>query len=469
VLIGANDYVLKHNLTRLAPAVQREVREAKNRRAKRAAERVAAHLAAIVETSVDAIISETIDGVLTSWNPAAERLYGWTAAEAIGQHVSFLVPPDKSVERAGIMERVRAGERVGCFETIRLHRDGQRIDISLTISPMRDSDGKLVGASKTGRDIRERKRAEETLRSSEERYRGLIESIPALVWVCDATRRPLLHNRLWYEYTGQTPEGNADDDRWHEVIHPDDAAAAAAAWDRCKESGEPYSFEYRLRRADGVYRWFISKKTALKSSGGIEQWIGICTDIDDRKRAEESLRESTALLTAVTEGTTDAVFVKNRQGKYLLFNAAAAQFVGRAVHEVLGKDDTALWGTADARRVMDHATSIMESGRTETTEEVLTAAGVTRTYLVSQAPYRDDRGDVIGIIGIARDITERRRLATERDDLLARLQLQVERMPLAYLLTSGTGTARSSAGSAPAPTSTTSSGPRPSGPTCSPG
>ena len=154
----------------------------------------------------------------------------------------------------------------------------------------------------------------------------------------------------------------------------------------------------------------------------------------DRKRSEQELQQTAALLTAVAEGTTDAVYVKDREGKYLLFNNAAAQFVGRTVKDVLGKDDTALFDPTDAQRVMAQARSIMESGRTETTEEVLTAAGVTRIYLATQAPYRDERGNVIGVVGVAHDITERRLLGTERDAILARLQLHIERMPLAYIL-----------------------------------
>ena len=430
---GAHDYVLKHDLARLAPAIEREVRETGSRRVKRAAERAAVHLAAVVESSADAIFSKTIGGVLTSWNAAAERLYGWTAGEAVGRHVSFLIPPDKTAELAGIMVQMQAGQQVEYFETVRMHRDGRRIDVSLTISPVRDAHGRLVGVSKSARDIQERKRAEVALRASEERYRGLIESIPALVWVSDTSGRPVLNNRRWYEYTGQRPDDPMGD-YWLEYLHPDDAAGAVAAWDRCKASGEPYTFEYRLRRADGAYRWFISKKTAIKGHAGIEQWVGICTDIDDRKRAEEEARQTTALLEAVAEGTTDAVFVKDREGKYLLFNAAAARFVGRPVEEVLGKDDTDLFDPVGARRIMTQARSIMASGRAETTEEVLTAAGVTRSYLATQAPYRNERGEVIGLVGIARDITERRRLAAEREELLARLQLHIERMPLAYIL-----------------------------------
>jgi len=136
----------------------------------------------------------------------------------------------------------------------------------------------------------ERVTKDEAQRRSEERYRGLIESIPVLMWVYDASGGPLLHNHRWYDYTGQTREEIAAY-HWHKAVHPDDAAGAIAVWDRCKASGEPYAAEYRIRRDDGEYRWFLSQGTAQKGPNGIEQWVGICTDIDDRKRAEEDRRK----------------------------------------------------------------------------------------------------------------------------------------------------------------------------------
>src|ERR1700681_319790 len=135
---GAGDYFLKGNLIRLAPVVERELREAVNRRARHRADQSASELAAIVESTDDAIISKTLDGVVTSWNHAAERLHGWTAEEAIGRHISFIVPPDKADELDRIMERLRQGERVEHFETGRLRKDGSRIGVSITMSPVRD-------------------------------------------------------------------------------------------------------------------------------------------------------------------------------------------------------------------------------------------------------------------------------------------------------------------------------------------
>ena len=152
--------------------VMRDITERKQ------AEEATAHLAAIVTSSEDAMISKNLDGVITSWNYGAQRLFGYTAEEAVGRPVTMLVPPDRLAEEPKILERLRRGERVEHFETVRVAKDGSRLDISLTISPLKDATGRTVGASKVARDITERKRAEESLarshaelRASEERLR----------------------------------------------------------------------------------------------------------------------------------------------------------------------------------------------------------------------------------------------------------------------------------------------------------
>jgi two-component system CheB/CheR fusion protein len=121
-------------------------------------------LAAIVESSDDAIVSKALDGTITSWNPAAERLFGYTADEAIGRPIWILAAPDRKNEMPAILERIRRGETVEHYETVRRRKDGSLIDISLTVSPIRDEKGRIVGASKIARDISERKRAEERQR-----------------------------------------------------------------------------------------------------------------------------------------------------------------------------------------------------------------------------------------------------------------------------------------------------------------
>ena len=135
------------------------------------AEEARARLAAIIESSEDAIVSKTLDGVIRSWNAGAERLFGYTAEEAVGRSITLIIPPERLDEERAILERLRRGERVEHFETVRVAKDGRRLDISLTISPIRDGAGHIIGASKIARDITERKRAEDALRESEARYR----------------------------------------------------------------------------------------------------------------------------------------------------------------------------------------------------------------------------------------------------------------------------------------------------------
>jgi len=138
-------------------------------------------LAAIVESSEDAIVSKTLAGVITTWNAGAERLFGYTPSEAVGQHISLIIPLDRTDEEKVIIERITRGERIEHFDTVRVHKDKTLLDISLTISPVRDASGKIVGASKIARDISQRKRIERELRESEGRYRTLADALDTQV------------------------------------------------------------------------------------------------------------------------------------------------------------------------------------------------------------------------------------------------------------------------------------------------
>src|SRR5580693_698941 len=145
------------------------------------ADRAIGLLAAIVDSSDDAIVSKTLDGIISSWNAAAERLFGYTASEAVGQHISLIIPANRRNEETVIIERIKKGERIEHFDTVRVRKDKTPLDISLTISPVRDASGKIIGASKIARDITQRKRTERELRESEERYRTLADALDTQV------------------------------------------------------------------------------------------------------------------------------------------------------------------------------------------------------------------------------------------------------------------------------------------------
>src|SRR5262245_28579711 len=161
------------------------------------AEELSNRLAAIVASSDDAIISKTLDGIIVTWNEGASRIFGYTPEEVIGKPITILIPPDRQDEEPAILRRLRAGERVDHFETIRVRKDGTLVNISLTISPVRNADGEIVGASKIARDITQQKRAAEALRQSNERFRMMANSAPVLIWIADHTKSRIWFNKGW--------------------------------------------------------------------------------------------------------------------------------------------------------------------------------------------------------------------------------------------------------------------------------
>jgi PAS domain S-box-containing protein len=169
---GAHDYVMKGHLARLVPAVKRELRAAQERRDRGRAEAISAYLASIVQSCDDAIIGKTLEGVVVSWNVGAEHLYGYSAEEMIGRSITVLIPPYRPAEFPEIFDAIRRGEGVDGLETVRIRKDGRPVEVSLTISPIKDATGQIIGASTVARDITRRKKEED------ERL-GLIQDLTA--------------------------------------------------------------------------------------------------------------------------------------------------------------------------------------------------------------------------------------------------------------------------------------------------
>ena len=157
---GAHDYVMKGHLARLVPAVKRELRAARERRDRRQAEAISAYLASIVQSCDDAIIGKTLDGIVVSWNAGAERLYGYSVEEVIGRSISLLIPSYRPEELPEIFNTIKRGESVEGLETVRIRKGGKPVEVSLTISPIKDATGRVVGASTVARDITRRKQEE---------------------------------------------------------------------------------------------------------------------------------------------------------------------------------------------------------------------------------------------------------------------------------------------------------------------
>ncbi len=541
-------------------------------------------LAAIVDSSADAIISKSTDGLISSWNPAAETLFGYSAAEIVGRPMKVLIPPELSFEEVNVLAGFAPGELVRNLESIRVRKNGDRVDVSITISPIKNPEGDVVGVSKIIRDITERKQREAEVRFNAQRYRLLVEATTAIVWdtpasgefeveqpgwsaftgqnfkeyrgwgwlkaihpddqretakvwsaaiesrstyevehrvrardgtyrnmmvravpiladdgsirqwigihtditeqrrieqelkeakvaavVRENTQRynfladsvPLIiwtarpdgnldyYNKAWFEYTGLTLE-QTKDWGWGAVVHPDDLKLCVERWTRSFTTGKPYEIEYRFKRVNGDYRWFLGRATARRGDNGeIVQWVGTGTDIDGHKRAEAALRRTqTGLESKVADRTTELsksnaalreenaerkraetalqrqqdelrvlfdmipamIWFKDTENRILRVNKRVAESAGKSVEEIEGKPSVEIYPN-DAARFYADDLEVMQSGvpKLEYVETLRNNTGDEHWVQTDKVPVRDAEGKVVGIVVMAQDITERKR------------------------------------------------------------
>ena len=248
-------------------------------------------LSSIVATSDDAIVSKTLEGKILSWNAAAERLFGFTAAEAVGQSILIIIPQDRRNEEATILEKVRCGERVDHYETVRVAKDGTTLQISLTVSPIRDDHGQIIGASKIAREIGERKRTQEALHAAERQLQIVTDSMSAPVTRCSRDLRYLWVGKHYAEWLGKAPEGIIGRPI-EEVIGAPAMAAIRPYIDEVLQ-GREVRYEERVHLKGLGPRWISAVYTpTFDALGQTDGWVAVVIDIDQRKRIEEALKQA---------------------------------------------------------------------------------------------------------------------------------------------------------------------------------
>jgi PAS domain S-box-containing protein len=284
--------------------------------ARKQAEQATARLAAIVEGSDDAIIGKTLEGTITSWNASAERIYGYTAADAVGRHISLLAPPEREREFEQILESVTRGVAVMHLETTRRCKDGHVIEVSVTVSPVRDGNGEIVGAATVARDITEQKQTE---RAREQVLRNLAEAQRLAKlgsWTWDPGPDEATWSLQMYEIFGRDPAaGPATSAELFAYIHPDDRDRIATGYAEAFGGGSAFELEYRIVTADGVERHI--RGLGYEDPGRPGYYVGTVQDVTDQWQAEHERIEMFEA-TARAEGA----------------NRAKSEFLARMSHEL---------------------------------------------------------------------------------------------------------------------------------------
>jgi two-component system, cell cycle sensor histidine kinase and response regulator CckA len=361
--------------------------------------------------ATDSFFLQDESGAIRDVNLQACRTLGYTREELIGASQSLFDPGfAEAVSR--FSERLQTGEPIA-FDTHHRRKDGTLFPVEVRVRSFVMA-GQRHDVS-FARDVTERRRAEEALRESQERLALAVEASGLGPWDWNIDTNEVVLSPEWKRQIGYADhEVPGRYEEWESRIHPDDRAEVLQRLQDCVSGrSTQYVVEFRLRHKDGSYRWIYTRGVVVHDASGKPfRVLGCHLDVTDRRRGEQALHDSHDLLRAVIEGTPDAVFLKDLDGRYLMINTAGARFIGKDVDQVTGRCDRDVFDAETAAAIMERDRQVIAAGTPEVFEETITGTGpnATRTVLSTKSAFRDAQGTVIGLIGISRDITELKRL-----------------------------------------------------------
>ncbi|WOD39012.1 PAS domain S-box protein [Nodosilinea sp. E11] len=365
-------------------------------------------LAAIVETSQDAIISKTSDGLITSWNQAAERLFGYSAAEAIGQPITLIIPPDRQADAALLFQQLHQGKPIATYETQRQCKDGRLVEVALTMSPVQDETGAVVGASKIARDITAQRQAQRALQEQTAILRSFYDSSPLMMGVVELSVHDILHisdNQATAAFFNTTVE--ALEGQWASNlgVPPDYIQVWVTHYRQSQATGQPVQFDYA--HTFGTSTFWLS---VVVSFIGIAEskrpcFSYVATDITDRKQVELTLQRSEARYRNIIETTLEGVWMLDAQGKTTFINQQMADMLGYSIEDMASTallDFIAPEDQAQAKTYLECRRQGIEEKHPfkfrRQDQTVLWA-------LVSATPMLDENDTYAGCIGLLADVT----------------------------------------------------------------
>ncbi|MGD0479972.1 MAG: PAS domain S-box protein [Terracidiphilus sp.] len=371
------------------------------------AEKAQAFLVSLVESSQDAIIGKSIDGTVLSWNHGAQQLYGYSSEEMIGKSITMLFPPDRAEEAKRIMETVGLGKQVSRYDTVRVRKDGTRVDVTLTLSPVSDDTGKVAGIATIAHDITQRKRREQQTHlqtaALESAANGILiaDSRGIIQWVNPAFTR--LTGYSAEEVLGQTPRalksGNQGEfyyrDMWTTILR-----------------GDTWHGEIVNRRKDGtLYDEEMTITPVRATDGSVHHFVAIKQDISERKRSQEELLFKSTLLETEAETTIDGILVIDRKGRRVQSNRHFAE-IFNIPEELLNSNDDApmlqhvVSQVQNPADFLERVQYLYAHESEKARDEVKFEDG--RCIDRYSAPLLDPSGRYYGRIWYFRDITERK-------------------------------------------------------------
>jgi len=379
-------------------------------------------LAAIVNSSDDAIIGKTLDGIITSWNRGAEKIYGYTEAEVVGKPITVLMPAGHENEMPLLVERIRRGEQVEHYETLRQRKDGTLINVSLTVSPVKNIEGETVGASVVARDITLRKRADETLQKSEQKYRELVEHANSVIVRWKHTGEITFLNEFGQKFFGYSASEILGRHVVGTIVPETESTGRnlGPLMDQIRD--DPKAFEQNVNenmRRNGERVWIAwTNKAAFDEQGQVREILSIGTDITERNRAEKALRQSQEEFKDLFDNAPVGFHEVDAEGRVVRINNTELKMLGYTAEELLGQF---VWKISAEEEISRRAALAKLSGERPPQafkRNFRRKDGSVFPVLINDRILKREDGTIIGIRAAIQNITELERaeaaLATEQ-------------------------------------------------------
>ena len=396
-----------------------------------------ARLAAIVASSTDAIVTKDLNGIIHSCNQSCEQIFGYREAELVGRSVLVLIPPERHAEEDMILSKVRRGERIEHFETVRLAKDGRRLDISLSVSPIKDDSGNIIGVAKIARDITEQKRLERELAARQERLRVTLASIGDAVIASDLDGRVAFLNASAEAMTGW-PASEALGrglDEVFKIVNERTRAAVQNPAHLVMRSGNVVGLANHtvLIHRDGSERPIADSAAPIRDSAGIVAGaVLVFRDVTEQRRAEDALAEQREWLETTLESIGDAVVATDVQARITFMNPVAENLTGWSFDDARGLASTEVFRIVNERtrqpvdspvqRVLAEGVVVGLANHTV----LIAKDGMERPIDDSGAPIRNRNGRIVGVVLVFRDISARKRAEAERHNVAAERERLLE-------------------------------------------
>jgi PAS domain S-box-containing protein len=366
----------------------------------------------------------THEGRILLCNMAFADIFGFSSINAAAGRSMLELYIDPG-ERDSILATLRAQRKLAYYETWRKRRDGTPVHIVENLVGHFNDQGELYEIQGYVFDDTERKRAEEAVRQSERHWRDLAEALPQLVWTCNPDGRCNFLSQQWITYTGRS-EAEQLDYGWLDQVHPDDRDRLTTAWDEAVASGTLFDVEFRIRRADGVYRWFKTRAVPVRNADGqVAEWFGSNTDIEDLKCTTEALRKSEENYRNIVETATEAIVIVDAEARIVFVNDRWSEMFGYSREEALHMTHFDLLFPEDAAE-MEVQWESRKDGRKQTYEFRLRRKDGSPVWvLVGVAPNFGLEGEFLGTLNMLADITERKLAEEALRELNAALESKV--------------------------------------------